>query len=73
MKYLSSQPNVCAGDLTIKGTRICISTAIVRLAHGWTVNDLHKSWPHVPLATLRGALDEAAELLSTKTHAETSL
>ncbi len=73
MKYLSSQPDICGGDLTIKGTRICISTAIVRLAHGWAISDLHESWPHVPLATLRVALDEAAKLLSTKTHAETSL
>ncbi len=73
MKHLSSKSDVCAGDLTIASTRICISPAIVRLAHGWTINDLHASWPHVPLATLRGALDEAAKLLSTKTHAETRL
>jgi uncharacterized protein (DUF433 family) len=68
MKYLQSDPDIAGGDLAIKGTRITIATAITKLAHGWTIADLHESWPHVPVAVIRGALDEATQHLSPDVH-----
>jgi uncharacterized protein (DUF433 family) len=73
MKYLQSDPDIAGGDLTIKGTRITIATAITRLAHGFTLEDLHESWPHVPVAVIRGAIDEATEYLNPNPHGETVL
>ena len=68
MKYLQSNSGIAQGELTIKGTRIIIADAITMLAHGYTIKQLHEDWPHVPLATIRGALEEAAQQLSSNTH-----
>jgi uncharacterized protein (DUF433 family) len=76
-KYLEARPARASGELTIKGTRIRIIQVINMLAHGFTIEKLHNVWfPHVSTTTLRGAVEEAAELLSdqsTQTHAKTIL
>lgn len=73
-KYLESRPDRASGELTIKGTRIRIAQVINQLAHGLTLEQLHTEWfPHLSVSTLRGAVEEAAELLSAKTHVETVL
>jgi uncharacterized protein (DUF433 family) len=43
------------------------------LANGYTMELLQEGWPWLSAATLRGAIEEAAELLSAQTHAETVL
>ena len=75
-KYLESRPDRASGELTIKGTRIPIAQVINMLANGYTIELLHEGWPWLSAATLKGAIEEAAELLSdqsTQTHAETVL
>ena len=69
MKYLQSDPDIAQGELTIKGTRIVVADTITMLAHGYSIDQLHDEWPHVPLATIRGALEEAAQHLSSDIHA----
>jgi uncharacterized protein (DUF433 family) len=73
MKYLESRPDRASGELTIKGTRIRITQVINMLANGFTLEQLHEGWPWISVTTLQGAIEEAAELLSTQTHAETVL
>jgi uncharacterized protein (DUF433 family) len=73
MKYLESKPERASGELTIKGTRIRIAQVINMLAHGSTIEQLHEGWPWISEATLRGAVEEATQLLSAKAHAETVL
>ena len=73
MKYLRSNPNIAQGELIIKGTRIRIATAITRLAHGWTIDELHESWPHLSVTVIRGAIDEATAYLNPNHHGETVL
>jgi uncharacterized protein (DUF433 family) len=74
MKYLDQRPERASGELTIKGTRIRLAQVINMLAHGFTMDQLHNEWfPHVPVSTLRGAVEEASQLLSAHTHAETVL
>ena len=71
-KYLEARPDRASGELTIKGTRIRIAKVINMLAHGHTLQQLHTSgWPWLSVATLKGAIEEAAELLSANVHAET--
>ena len=75
-KYLESRPDRASGELTIKGTRIPIAQVINMLANGHTLQLMHEGWPWLSTATLKGAIEEAAELLSdqsTQTHAEAIL
>ena len=71
MKYLDQRPERASGELTIKGTRIRVAQVINMLAHGFTLEKLHtEHFPHVSISTLRGAVEEATQLLSTQTHAQ---
>ena len=71
MKYLDQRPERASGELTIKGTRIRVAQVINMLAHGFSLEQLHtEHFPHVSVSTLRGAVEEATQLLSTQTHAE---
>ena len=72
-KYLESRPDRVGGELTIKGTRIPIAQVINMLAHGHTLQLMLEGWPWLSAATLKGAIEEAAGLLSAPTHAETVL
>ena len=75
-KYLESRPDRASGELTIKGTRIPIAQVINMLANGHTLQLMHEGWPWLSAATLKGAIEEAAALLSAQsaqTHAETVL
>jgi uncharacterized protein (DUF433 family) len=69
MKYLESIPERCSGELTIRGTRIRVAQVINMLAHGSSVEELHKGWPWISVGTLRGAVEEATQLLSIQVHA----
>ena len=75
-KYLESRPDRASGALTIKGTRIPIAQVINMLANGYTMELLQEGWPWLSAATLKGAIEEATELLSAQSaqpHAETIL
>jgi uncharacterized protein (DUF433 family) len=72
-KYLETRKERVGGELTIKGTRITVSQVINMLANGYTIELLHEGWPWLSVATLKGAVREATELLSAQTHAETVL
>ena len=69
MKYLESHKERASGELTIKGTRIRVAQAINMLANGCTIEQLHEGWPWISVATLRGAVEEATQLLSAEVHA----
>ena len=69
MKYLESRKERVGGELTIKGTRIRIAQVINMLANGFTIEQLHEGWPWISVATLKGAVEEATQLLSTQVHA----
>ena len=69
MKYLEAIPERASGELTIKGTRIRIAQVINMLANGFTIEQLHEGWPWISVATLKGAVEEATQLLSTQVHA----
>ncbi len=70
MKYLEVRKERASGELTITGTRIRVAQVINMLAHGFTIEQLHTEWfPHVSIATLRGAVEEATQYLSAQTHA----
>ena len=74
MKYLEAKKDRASGELTIKGTRIRIAQVITMLANGFTIEQLQNEWfPHLSVATIRGAVEEAAQLLGQNPHAESLL
>jgi uncharacterized protein (DUF433 family) len=70
-KYLETRPDRASGELTIKGTRIRIAQVINMLANGYTIELLQEGWPWLSVTTLKGAIEEATQLLSANVHAET--
>lgn len=69
MKYLESRKERVGGELTIKGTRITIAQVINMLANGATMEELHEGWPWISVARLKGAVEEATQLLPNQVHA----
>ena len=67
--YLEARPDRASGELTIKGTRIRIAQVINMLANGYTMEQLQEGWPWLSVTMLKGAVEEATELLSTTVHA----
>jgi uncharacterized protein (DUF433 family) len=68
-KYLEARSDRASGELTIIGTRIRIAQVINMLANGYTIEQLQEGWPWLSVTVLKGALEEATELLSATVHA----
>ncbi len=44
MKYLSSKPDVCGGDLVVKETCILIEIALYRIKTGYSMGEIHEMY-----------------------------
>lgn len=64
-KYIVSNPDILGGAPVIKGTRIPIERIKFLLQQNTTLKEIKKQYPHVPLKTLRGVLDELFTLKNT--------
>jgi len=60
--YLSSDPNVCAGELCATGTRVLLTNILDSLAEGATQTEILRSYPTLKPEHIRAALAYAAEL-----------
>jgi uncharacterized protein (DUF433 family) len=70
MQYLESRPDRASGALTIKGTRIRVAHLLKLVIAGMTYQHIQTEWyPHLSVATLRGAVEEAIAHLSLPSHA----
>jgi uncharacterized protein (DUF433 family) len=58
--YLVADPEICHGQMTFKGTRVPVETALAFLAKGYSVDQLLRSWPELS----RVAVEEAINLAS---------
>ena len=69
MKYLESNPGISGGQLVLTGTRIRVSHLLSKLLAGQTIEHIRSEWyPQIPLATLRGAVQEAIAALDRTAH-----
>ena len=69
-KYLESRPDRASGALTIKGTRIRVSHVLKLVTSGMSYQQIQTEWyPHLSVATLKGAVEEAIAHLSLPAHA----
>ena len=58
--YISSDPKILSGTPVIAGTRIPVSRIIFLLKDGYTLEAIHREYPHVNLNTLDAVIEEVA-------------
>lgn len=61
-EFLSSNPQVCGGDLCATGTRIPVTVILDSLAEGATKDEVLASYPSLSIDHINAALAYAAEL-----------
>ena len=69
-QYIVSDPNIMGGAPVIKGTRVPIAVILHLLKQGYPLEVIHEDYPHIPLETLSGAVDEAIHVVNTTLHAK---
>ena len=62
-RYLVSDPEVCHGQLTFKGTRVLVETVLSYLAAGRTVEWVLAEWPRLSREAVQEALQLATAAL----------
>ena len=60
--YLTSDPNVCHGQLCAKGTRVMVTNILDSLAEGSGRDEILKSYPSIKPEHIDAALAYAADL-----------
>lgn len=60
--YLTSEPDVCGGQLCARGTRVLVTNILDSLAEGATREEILGSYPSLLPAHIDAALAYAAEL-----------
>lgn len=60
--YLTSDPNVCHGQLCAKGTRVMVTNILDSLAEGSSREEILKSYPSIKPEHIEAALAYAADL-----------
>jgi uncharacterized protein (DUF433 family) len=64
-EHLSSDPEVCGGELCARGTRVLVTNILDSLAEGATHEEILRSYPSLKPEHIKAALAYAAELGKT--------
>lgn len=65
--YIQRTPNVLLGKPVIKGTRISVELIMRKLAEGYTIEDLLKSYPHLSKKQIQAVFEYAADMIANET------
>ena len=65
-KYIERNPRVMLGKPIIKGTRITVEQIMRKMASGYNVTDLLKSYPHLNAEQIFAALEYAADIVANE-------
>ena len=60
--FLSSKPEVCAGEIRATGTRVPVTVILDNLADGASTEEILMSYPSLAREHIKAALAYAAEL-----------
>jgi len=71
-KHIERNPEIMLGKPVIKGTRITIELIMRKLADGYSINDLLKSYPHLEKRQIFAALEYAADMIANEEILETA-
>ena len=61
--YLVIDPELCHGQLTFRGTRVPVDTALVFLARGYSVDQILRNWPEPTRPAVEKAIKPASQAL----------
>lgn len=61
-EYLVTDPEVCHGQVCVRGTRIPVSVILDSLASGMTTEEILAAYPSLTEVAIRAAVQYAAEL-----------
>lgn len=59
-RHFARDPRICAGETTIKGTRVLLRTVLASLEEGASVEEIVGSFPTLSEADVRAAIAFAA-------------
>lgn len=59
-QFIVRDPQICGGELTIKGTRVTVRTILASLAEGATIDEIVKDFPTVTEQAVRAIIAFAA-------------
>ena len=64
--YIERNTEILQGKPIIKGTRITVELVMRKLADGYNIEDLLKSYPHLSKEQILAALEYAAVLIANE-------
>ncbi len=62
-QWIVTDPNICGGKPTIKGTRIMVRNILGMMAGGYTVEKILSAYPELTEEMVRAALEYAAAVI----------
>lgn len=62
-QWIVTDPSICAGKPTIKGTRIMVRNILGMMAGGYTVEKILSAYPELTQEMVLAALEYAAEVI----------
>ena len=65
-EYIEQNPEVMLGKPIIKGTRITVELIMRKLAGGYSIDQLLKSYPHLKKEQIFAAFEFAADLIANE-------
>ena len=65
--YIQRTPDVLLGKPVIKGTRISVELIMRKLAEGYSVEDILKSYPHLTEEQIQAVFEYAADMIANET------
>ncbi len=71
-QYIERNPEIMLGKPIIKGTRITVELLMGKLAGGFTLTDLLKSYPNLNKEQILAALEYAADIIANEESLETA-
>jgi len=69
-KYIERNPDIMLGKPIIKGTRITVELLMRKLANGYEIDDLLKSYFHLEREQIFAALEYAADMIASEDNLE---
>ena len=71
-QHIERNPEIMLGKPVIKGTRITVELLMRKLAGGFTLTDLLKSYPNLNKEQVLAALEYVADLIANEESIETA-
>ena len=71
-QYIERNPEIMLGKPIITGTRITVELLMRKLANGYSIDDILKSYPHLTKEQILSALEYAADMIANEEILETA-